>query len=101
MSGPLKLPKSDDDLQFPFVGILPNALDKSAKTFGADTNPVRTTEALAENQPARVDLPDLDFRTTRYYFTVVPVAIYVDEKGEFTYYDIESPQDACEAGRVV
>src|SRR4029453_6372580 len=39
-------------------------------------------------------------RTTRYYWTVVPVVIVVDEvTGLFTYWDSESPQDACEAGR--
>ena len=48
----------------------------------------------------RVDLPDLDARTTRYFWTVVPVVIVVNpETGEFEYWDYESPQDACQAGR--
>ena len=47
----------------------------------------------------RVDLPDVDTSTTRYFWTVVPVGINVDEDGTFTYYDAESPQDACESGR--
>jgi hypothetical protein len=99
-NGPLKLPTSDDDLQFAMSGILPSSTDENAKTFTADTTAVTATEALGSDKSARVDLPDLDFRTTRYYWTVVPVAIAVDDKGSFTYYDIESPQDACEEGRV-
>jgi hypothetical protein len=62
---------------------------------------VRATESFKQDAPARVDLPDVDARTTRYYWTVVPVAISIGlESGTFSYYDIESPQDACEAGRV-
>ncbi len=30
----------------------------------------------------------------------MPVGILVDEDGAFTYFDAESPQDACESGRV-
>ena len=47
-----------------------------------------------------VDLPDVDTSSTRYFWTVVPVGIIVDEDGTFTYCDAESPQDACESGRM-
>jgi hypothetical protein len=99
-SGPLKLPKDEGELELAVSGILPSALDESAKTFAVDTVEVRATESTKQDEPARVDLPDLDTRSTRYYWTVVPVAIYINEKGEFQYYDIEAPQDACEQGRV-
>ena len=59
----------------------------ASETFGADDR-------------VRVDLPDVDPSSTRYFWTVVPVGIIVDESGTFTYYDAESPQDACESGRV-
>ena len=99
-NGPLKLPKSDDDIAFASTGILPSAFTEDAATRAADTQQVTATETFSESSSARVDLPDLDFRTTRYYWTVVPVAIAIDESGNFVYYDIESPQDACDAGRV-
>jgi hypothetical protein len=99
-SGPLKLPLDDVDLDFAIAGILPSWLDENAKTFGVDTVEFKATETMKQDEPARVDLPDLDFRTTRYYWTVVPVAIYVNDKGQFEYHDLEAPQDACEQGRV-
>ncbi len=52
------------------------------------------------SKSVKVDLPDVDAKTTRYYWTVVPVGISVDESGAFTYVDVDHPQDACEAGRV-
>jgi hypothetical protein len=100
MSGPLKLPRSDTDLELATQGLLPSALTEGATTLSAETTPVTATEAMSIDEGARVDLPDLDFRTTRYYWTVVPVAIAIDSDDNFAYLDIESPQDACEAGRV-
>ena len=52
---------------------------------------------------ATVDLPDIDFPTTRYYWTVVPViwAEYPpDPTAKYGYWDVETPQDACAANRV-
>jgi hypothetical protein len=99
-NGPLRLPKADDDLALAMNGILPSDFTESAKTLSADSGAVVATETYSDSSGAKVDLPDLDYRTTRYYWTVVPVAIAVDDKGAFAYYDIESPQDACEEGRV-
>jgi hypothetical protein len=42
----------------------------------------------------------VDQASTRYFWTVVPVGIYVNEGGTFEYFDAESPQDACESGRI-
>jgi len=50
---------------------------------------------------AKVDLPDLNFPTTRYFWTVVPVLAYIDDSGSLTYHDVEVPQDACAAGRIL
>jgi hypothetical protein len=99
-NGPLKLPKGDDDLAAAMNGILPSDFTEGAQTLSADSGAVVATETYSSTAGAKVDLPDLDYRTTRYYWTVVPVAIAVDDKGAFAYYDIESPQDACQEGRV-
>jgi hypothetical protein len=102
VNGPLKLPKQQEDLDAALAGVLPNFQNENAKTYTADTFPVVSNETFDESRTLlRIDLPDLDARTTRYYWTVVPVVIVVDPvSGEFTYWDYESPQDACEAGRI-
>ncbi len=101
-SGPLKLPANQDELDFALAGILPGALSETAKTYTAEGIPLTSNETRADQTAtARVDLPDVDARTTRYFWTVVPVGIEVsDESGTFAYVDAELPQDACEAGRV-
>jgi hypothetical protein len=50
----------------------------------------------------RVDLPDIDFPTTRYYWTVVPViwAVNASDTTKAGWWDTETPQDACASGRV-
>jgi hypothetical protein len=98
-SGPLKLPTDQDELDIALSGVLPSAKTETAKTFMADGTPVSANENLSEGKAVRVDLPDVDRRTTRYFWTVVPVGILVNEEGTFEYWDVESPQDACQAGR--
>ena len=49
---------------------------------------------------ARVDLPDIDFPSTRYYWTVVPVELRTLADKSMRYVDVDLPQDACAAGRV-
>jgi hypothetical protein len=102
INGPLKLPRNQLDLDKALVSVLPNWKHENAKTFSADTFPVVSNEAFDDARTIlRVDLPDLDPRTTRYFWTVVPVAIVVNEEtGDFEYWDYESPQDACDAGRI-
>jgi hypothetical protein len=96
------LPRNQEELDKALYQVLPNAKSETAKTFTADTFPLVSNETFDEGRSLlRVDLPDLDVRTTRYFWTVVPVGIVVDEEtGEFQYWDVESPQDACQAGRV-
>lgn len=102
VNGPLQLPRNQDELDKALFGVLPNAKNETAKTFTADTFPLVANETFEEGRSLlRVDLPDLDVRTTRYFWTVVPVGIVInDETGEFEYWDVESPQDACQAGRM-
>ena len=102
VNGPLKLPGNQTELDHAFDHVLPSAQSETAKTFTADTYPLVSNETFGESRSLlRVDLPDLDARTTRYFWTVVPVAIAVGEdSGDFQYWDVESPQDACQAGRV-
>lgn len=103
ISGPLKLPVSTEEFDLAVVSVLPSAKSETAKTFMADGVEFRSSESApegSENAVVRVDLPDVDSKTTRYYWTVVPVGINVTEEGTFEYVDVEHPQDACEAGRV-
>jgi hypothetical protein len=99
-NGPLELPSTQDELDNALVSVLPTGKNEKADTFTLDTYPIVANEVLLDAQTTRIDLPDLDARTTRYYWTVVPVGIRIDEGGQFTYWDVEVPQDACQAGRV-
>jgi hypothetical protein len=100
VSGPLKLPANQEELDVALAGVLPSAKSETAKTYMADGTPVTASETFGADDRVRVDLPDVDTSTTRYFWTVVPVGILVDEDGSFAYYDAESPQDACESGRM-
>ena len=102
VNGPLQLPRNQTEFDEALLSVLPNAKSETAKTFTADTFPIVSNETFEGDRTLlRVDLPDLDPRSTRYYWTVVPVTIVVNPKtGDFEYWDYESPQDACQAGRV-
>ena len=100
VSGPLKLPTNQEELDIALAGILPSAKSETAKTYMADGTPLTASETSGADDRVRVDLPDVDSSSTRYFWTVVPVGILVAEDGTFTYYDAESPQDACESGRM-
>jgi hypothetical protein len=81
--------------------VLPSALAETAPTVSAEGIPLTSNETLADaSARPRVDLPDVDAKTTRYYWTVVPVGIAYTDAGTFVYVDTEVPQDACSAGRV-
>ncbi|MGL6278709.1 MAG: hypothetical protein ACRC50_04040 [Gaiella sp.] len=65
---------------------------------GSEAGPVDESLTLVGS---KVDLPDIDFPTTRYYWTVVPVTVATNADGTKSgYWDVETPQDACAAGRV-
>jgi hypothetical protein len=100
VNGPLELPTTQDELDNALISVLPTGESEKAKTFTLDTYPIVANEVILDEQTTRIDLPDLDARTTRYYWTVVPVGIRIDESGQFSYWDVEVPQDACQAGRI-
>jgi hypothetical protein len=101
VSGPLALPTSQDTLDLALFGILPSSKTEAAKTFMSDGTPLVSNETVREGGGLlHVDLPDLDATTTRYFWTVVPVGIRVNESGSFEYWDTDIPQDACQAGRI-
>jgi hypothetical protein len=100
ISGPLKLPATQEELDIALAGVLPSNLTENAKTYMVDGSPLTANETVGESGFVRVDLPDVDQASTRYFWTVVPVGIYVTEDGRFEYFDAESPQDACESGRI-
>jgi len=101
INGPLKLPADQTTFDKALTGVLPNTLANPSNEFAADTTSVVPNETVTEGQGLlHVDLPDLDPASTRYYWTVVPVTIQIDDSGQFTYVDYESPQDACAAGRI-
>lgn len=100
-SGPLKLPTTADELDAATYSVLPSADNETAKTFSMDGIPLTSNESLSEGSTTvRVDLPDVDAETTRYFWTVVPVGIVVPNSGSFDYYDNGVPQFACQAGRM-
>jgi hypothetical protein len=99
-SGPVELPTSAEELDLAAISALPSGESENAKTFAADGSEFKSSESAAEGTAAKVDLPDIDAKTTRYYWTVVPVGISVSDTGSFQYVDVDHPQDACEAGRV-
>lgn len=79
--------------------------DASGSTAGSTSGSSGTTTGPVDESAtllgSKVDLPDIDFPTTRYYWTVVPVKLATNADGTKTgYWDVETPQDACAAGRV-
>ncbi|HXF97053.1 MAG TPA: hypothetical protein VNJ46_00390 [Gaiellaceae bacterium] len=105
VTGPLALPGSAEALDKAFAEALEDAEGEGPKEFSAEGMPLTPNEAAGRESPSlrKIDLPDLDPRTTRYYWTVVPVLIRFadgEEGGAFEYWDVETPQDACQAGRV-
>lgn len=139
--GLLKLPASASEYK---AAPLDYDVTQGAETRGADGIAVVSAEASpaaadsdssskadgAVTNAARVDLPDVDFPRTPYYFTVVPVTIEAPDFIEtiaggppgyspaaggapadgagaaaatkpWVYRDVDLPQDACAAGRIL
>jgi hypothetical protein len=110
-TGPLALPFSDEDVDKALTQYLRDANDEGdmRSADGAKIVTNETVTAASETggegfelvSGAKVDLPDVDFPSTRYYWTVVPVALLEDADGKRFYKDMDLPQDACKAGRVL
>ena len=121
-TGPLTLPMDDTSFAGAQTSFLKDG-GKEGPTFAADGSAITTNEATGGSSGAataaasgsagttdpnqivagaKVDLPDLNFPTTRYYWTVVPVVILVDPvTNTWKYVDAQVPQDACQSGRVL
>ncbi len=80
--------------------VVPAAAAAGTPTGGATTG--ADPDESASFVGTRVDLPDIDFPTTRYYWTIVPVTWQVNasDSTKAGWWDTETPQDACAAGRV-
>ena len=121
-TGPLTLPMDDTSFAGAQTSFLKDG-GKEGPTYAADGSAITTNEATGGSSGAataaasgsagttdpnqivagaKVDLPDLNFPTTRYYWTVVPVVILVDPvTNTWKYVDAQVPQDACQSGRVM
>lgn len=115
-TGPLALPFSDEDIDKAVSRYLADA-NSEGDMRSADGAKIVTNESVTAPTGAvasagsddgfelvtgaKVDLPDVDFPSTRYYWTVVPVALLEDADGTRFYKDMDLPQDACRAGRVL
>ena len=85
--------------------LAPDRLERGRADRGIDRRLVEHRPARSTSRRrvvgSRVDLPDIDFPTTRYYWTVVPVVRrQLLRRHEARLRDAETPQDACAAGRV-
>lgn len=121
-TGPLTLPTDETSFAAAQTTFLKDG-GKEGPTFAADGSALVTNEATGGSSGAaaaaasgsagtadpnqivdgaKVDLPDLNFPTTRYYWTVVPVVILVDPiTNAWKYVDAQVPQDACQSGRLL
>jgi hypothetical protein len=127
-TGGLKLPQSvGKELDEAFASVLKDGPE--GNTFMADLTPVKSTEessveaasqdAATSQDPAidkpgedptitgadptgaTVDLPESGWPNGRYYWTVVPVSVYVIEGSTIEYHDVRHPQDTCKQGSEV
>lgn len=119
-SGPLKLPTTDTELQDAFGTILGDGEEKN--TYMAGVVPVTTTEQEQADPeaappaskdgkttptapaalPKAVDLPESGWPAGRFYWTVVPVYVYIDAKTKsIEYHETVPAQDRCESGNVI
>ncbi|MEX2211094.1 MAG: hypothetical protein WD689_04955 [Gaiellaceae bacterium] len=104
--GPLSLPTTPAELAEARVSFLGDG-ENEGTHWSVDLQGVTTTEAGSEEADtaapdlgAAIDLWDTDWPRGGYYWTVVAVNPFVVE-GRVEYAELESPQDACAAGRVM
>jgi hypothetical protein len=116
LSGPLSMPTNTSDASLAtthFLGDAPETAD-----FAYDDEQLTPTEQTPEAIPttsigkgsgtltvtgklgAPLDLWDVDWPSSGYYWTVMPVEPVVLEDGSIQYFDMELSQDVCASGRV-
>jgi hypothetical protein len=118
-SGPLKLPASSEDLKKAFGMVLPDGQETG--TYMAGVVPVTTTEqeqaateaappksgskasapTAAAAAPRAVDLPESGWPAGRFYWTVVPVLVTLNEEDKVEYHELVPAQDRCQNGNVI
>ncbi len=106
-TGPLELPTKPDDVTKASAKFLADVNEQKGTITadGAQVVPNENTKGVDGATDtrtvvnAKIDLPDIDFPTTRYYWTVVPVFGFVDEDDNIVWSDLDLPQDACAKGR--
>ena len=96
MSGALTFPTSSDELA--------KARGKVPKDGSQGPTESNSPGVVDENETGgssdTLDLWDRDWPSGVYYWTVVPVRMYLDSDAKVHYQDAELPQDVCAAGRV-
>lgn len=113
-TGPLKLPTSDAELTEAATTLLEDGTEGT--TLAADATKISSSEGASDATEAGtaaagaapgtaatgLNLPDVDFPATRYYYTVVGVDMLSDAKSNsYKWVDAELPQDVCATGRVL
>lgn len=119
LGGPLAMPATADGITAAASAYLPDGTEPADATFdGEAVSPTEqeaaatpttslpgaagssgTTVTVSGDVGAPVNLWDVNWPSSGYYWTVVPVAPVVTPKG-VVYTDLELPQDVCAAGRV-
>jgi len=103
LSGALVLPRSAKDLVDARAGFLKDG--DQGETLDSSLHPVISNENLggavvSGGAPRRLDLWDRKWPSGAYYWTTVPVRWFFDANSSIEYWDAESPQDVCAAGRI-
>ncbi len=114
--GSLAMPTNDADVADAATAILSDGQETTDVT--ADLQKIAPTEDATAAKPttsigsgsntltvigdpgAPIDLWDVNWPSSGYYWTVIPVQPVPDINGEIHYQDMELPQDVCAAGRV-
>lgn len=105
LSGALVLPRNAHELAAARAGFLADG-DQGQPSLDSSLHPVTSNENLGGDvasgggAPRRLDLWDRKWPSGVYYWTTVPVRWFFDVNSNIEYWDAESPQDACAAGRI-
>ncbi len=116
LGGPLAMPITAADMSAAVTNFLPDGHetndvtadlqaiapteDSPAATPTTSLGKGSTTLTATGNPGAPVDLWDVKWPSSGYYWTVMPVEPVVLQDGSVIYQDMELPQDVCAAGRV-
>ncbi len=104
LTGALVLPRNAKELATARAGMLGDG--DQGETLDSSLHPVTSSENLAAGSesgggaPRRLDLWDRKWPSGAYYWTTVPVRWFFTADGQIEYWDTETPQDVCAAGRI-